>query len=93
MTILQIFNPYLMNGFAHHLGESIVILGVAVVISKFFDEISLSKQNNPRWDAVCLCPVKGTPGLNELTILNIVRLSKKTYIQALIDGIFPSVFR
>ena len=43
---------------------------------QFFDENSLSKQNSPRWDAalgysVCLCPIKGTPGLNELIPLSL----------------------
>ena len=34
----------------------------------FFDEISSSKQNSPASGAksVCLCPIKGTQGLNEL---------------------------
>ena len=37
---------------------------------QFFDEISVCKQNSPRWDAafcysVCICPIKGTPGLYE----------------------------
>ena len=45
------------------------MLGV-IFIFQFFDEIPLSKQNSPRWDAafysVCLCPIKGMPGLNEL---------------------------
>ena len=67
-------NPYLKNGFSHHyqLGESTFIFrGVRsdfYFLSHFFDEISLCKQNSPRWDdalrrpiwgyAVCLCPTK-----------------------------------
>ena len=49
------FNPYLTNGFSHryHLGESTFILGVSGVSFFFslFDEMSLFKQNSPRWDA------------------------------------------
>ena len=44
----------MMNGLAHHhLGESIVIFkGVRSDFNfLFFDEIPLSKQNSPRWDA------------------------------------------
>ena len=46
-----------MNGFTHHyhLGEFILILGASGLILKFnsifFEEIPLSKQNSPRWDA------------------------------------------
>ena len=48
---------YLTNGFAHHyhLDESIFIFrGVRndfYFFISFFDEISLCKQNSPRWDA------------------------------------------
>ena len=50
------------------------VLGFLIFIS-FFDEIPPSKQNSPRCDAalgyaVCLCPIKGTPGLNELKYHN-----------------------
>ena len=51
------------------------VLGVVFIFISFFVEISLSKQNSPRWDAefcgytVCLCPTKGTPGLYELISL------------------------
>ena len=50
-------NPYLTNGFSHHdqLGESTFnFRGVRCDFDffiSFFDEISLSKQNSPRWDA------------------------------------------
>ena len=61
----QIVNLYLTNGISHHyqLGESTFIFrgvrsGFYFFIS-FFDEISLCY-------AVCLCPTKRTPGLNEL---------------------------
>ena len=81
-------NPYMTNGFSHHyhLEESTFIFrGVRsdfYFFISFFDEISLCKQNSPRWDmgrrvlrrhiwgySVCLCPTKGTPGLNELSEL------------------------
>ena len=44
------------NGLAHHnhLGESTVILGasrVILIFISFFDEVPISKQNSPRWDA------------------------------------------
>ena len=71
------------NGFSHynHLDESTFILGESGVILNdysFFYNFSLSKQNSPIWDAAfcgvtsgamlfCLCPIKGTPGLNELS--------------------------
>ena len=43
------------------------VLGVIFFFILFFDEISLFKQNSPRWTySVCLCPIKRTPGLNEL---------------------------
>ena len=55
------------------------VSGVILNFIQFFDKSSLSKQNSPRWDAafcgvssgsiVCLCPIKGTPGLNELKIM------------------------
>ena len=50
-------NPYLTNGFSHyyHLGESTFIFRGArsdfLFFIQFFDEIPLSKQNSPRWDA------------------------------------------
>ena len=50
--------PYLTNGFSHHydLGESTFnFRGVRndfYFLSDFFYEISLCKQNSPRWDAV-----------------------------------------
>ena len=50
-------NTYLMNGFSHHyhLGESTFIFrGVRsdfYFFISFFEEISLCKQNSPRWDA------------------------------------------
>ena len=73
---------YAANRFSHyyHLGESIVnFRGVRSefdFLFHFFDEIPPSKQNSPMgrrvlrrhiWGyVVCLCPIKGTPGLNEL---------------------------
>ena len=51
------FNPYLTNGFSHHYhsGQSTFIFrGVKSDFYFFyliFDEISLCKQNSPRWDA------------------------------------------
>ena len=50
-------NPYLTNGFSHRyqLDESTFIFrGVGsdfLFFIQFFDEIPLSKQNSPRWDA------------------------------------------
>ena len=57
------------------------VLGVNFKLySFFFYENFLSKQNSPRWDAafcgvtwgyaVCLCPIKRTPGLYELISVN-----------------------
>ena len=48
------------NGFSHpyYLDES------TFIFISFFDEICVSKQNSPRWDAAfCPCPIKRTPGL------------------------------
>ena len=50
-------NPLVANGLSHpyHLDESIFILGASGVIFHFyfiFDEIPVSKQNSPRWDAM-----------------------------------------
>ena len=57
-VILCFINPYLTNGFFHHyqLDESTFIFrGVRsdfyFFLSDFCDEISLGKQNSPRWDA------------------------------------------
>ena len=49
-------NPYMTNGFSHHyhLDESTVIIRDIMSdfeFYSFFDEIPLSKQNSPRWDA------------------------------------------
>ena len=50
-------NPYLTNGLSHHyqLGDSTFIFrGVRsdfYFSFSFFNEISLCKQNSPRWDA------------------------------------------
>ena len=75
------FNPYLTNEFSlqYHLGES-TFLGASGVILKLYSNLrwNFSKQTEkPQmgrhvllrriWGyAVCLCPTKGTPGLNEL---------------------------
>ena len=75
------FNLFMTNGFIHHccLGEPTISFKDVrgdfefYFIHFFFDEIPLSKQNNPRWDAAfcgvtsglyCL-PIshKKTPGL------------------------------
>ena len=54
---MENINPYLTNGFSHHyqLDESTFIFrGVKsdfYLFIKFFDDIPLSKQNSPRWDA------------------------------------------
>ena len=73
------------NGLSHpyHLDESTFIfrgIGSTVFLLLFFfsfsDEVHLSKQNSPRWDAafcgvapgsysVCLCLIKRMPGLYE----------------------------
>ena len=38
-----------------------------LIFISFFDEIALINHNSPRWGYhVCLCPIKGTSGLNEL---------------------------
>ena len=50
------------------MGESIFIFidvrSDFFIFISFFDEKSPSKHNSPR--SVCLCHIKGTPGLNEL---------------------------
>ena len=63
MTVLKciilFFNPLLTNGLAHHyqLGELTFIFRDVrsdfffLILSHFFDEITFSKQNSPRWDA------------------------------------------
>ena len=53
----DIINPYLTNGFSYHYqsGESTFsfrgIRSDLKICIQFFDEIPLSKQNSPRWDA------------------------------------------
>ena len=70
------------NGIAHqyHLDESTLIFRVFrcdfKILFHFFDEISLCKQNSPRWDAVFCditsgamlfaCPIKRMQGYYEL---------------------------
>ena len=60
-SIKFLFNPFLTNEFSHHyqLGESTFIFrGVRsddLFFISFFDEISLCKQNSPRWDAAFYC--------------------------------------
>ena len=79
--ILNTYNPYVTNGLSHpyHLDESTFkIRGFRsdfYFFNSFFDEIPVSKQNNPRWDgafcgvtsgakySVCLCPIQWSPGL------------------------------
>ena len=58
MSFESVFNPYLTNIISHHfhLDESIFISrGVGsdfyFFFISFFDEITLCKQNSPRWDA------------------------------------------
>ena len=53
---LKRFNPYVTNGISHtyHLDESTFVFRASEVIFvfiAFFDEIYVSKQNSPRWDA------------------------------------------
>ena len=51
------FNPYVTNEFSHHyqLDESNFtfrgVMGDFFIFISFFDEISLYKQDSPRWDA------------------------------------------
>ena len=77
-------NPYLSNGFSHHyqLGEFTVIFrGVRSDFyllfhfsMKFLCANRIGPDGTPRSAAshrgyaVCLCPTKGTPGLNELKL-------------------------
>ena len=52
-------NPLVMNGLSppYHLDESIFIFrDIRIKFYSFFDEIPVSKQNSPRWDAA-LCGV------------------------------------
>ena len=49
-----------MDAHRYHLDESTLILGASGVFLEFysilfFNEISLSKQNSPRWDAALFC--------------------------------------
>ena len=50
---LNVVKAFMTKGHSHHLGESTVILrGIRSdfnVLFHFFNEISLSKQNSPRW--------------------------------------------
>ena len=68
-------NPYLTNGFSHHyqLGESTFIFRGVRSDFYFSSHFSIkfpctnriASDGTPR-SAVCLCPTKRTPGLNEL---------------------------
>ena len=54
MLHLVDLNPLMINGFTHryHLGESTFIFrGFRYDFIHIFDEIFLSKQNSPRWEA------------------------------------------
>ena len=57
MRRVILLNPFLTSRFSHHyhFGKSTFILwGVGsnfLILISFFDEISLIKQNSPRWDA------------------------------------------
>ena len=62
---------------------------IFIFFISFFYEISLCKQNSPRWDAafcdvtsgtaVCLCPIKkGMAGLNELRFFYSDRYVRET---------------
>ena len=54
---VTLLNAYLTNGFSHHyqFDESTFIFR-GVRSDSFFDEISVCKQNSPRWDAaICCC--------------------------------------
>ena len=52
-----VINPLVTNGLSHpyHWDESIFILrgtrSIFFIFISFFDEIHVSKQNSPRWDA------------------------------------------
>ena len=65
----MMFSPLVTDGLSHpyHLGEPTSIsIGASEVIFQlyfifFFDEIRVSKQSSPRWEAAfCICPIKGT---------------------------------
>ena len=77
---------HVTNGLSHpyHLDESTFSfrgIGNIIFISiSFFDEIHVSKQNSPRWNAAfCLCPIKRTQGLYGLRLLSDSLLGK-TYL-------------
>ena len=65
-------NPLVTNGLSHHyhLDESTFNFRGSRSVFSFFVESHVSKQNSPRCDAaytVCLCPMKRTSGLFELS--------------------------
>ena len=68
---LDYINPLVTNGLSHpyHLDES--TLTVKFHFVSFFDEIHVSKQNNPRWPAAVwsfsdsLCPIRGHQAYND----------------------------
>ena len=85
-------NPYMTNGFSHyyHLGESTLIFrgfgcnfeSLFHFSMKFLYASRIAADGTPRlrchiWGySVCLCLIKGTPGLNELKAANAVNLSQ-----------------
>ena len=75
---MKLFNPYLTNGFSHHyqLDESTFISrGVrsdfqflSHFFMKFLQANRIAPDGTPR--SACPCPIKRTPGSNELIIKN-----------------------
>ena len=85
------FNPYSTNGFSHHyhLSESTVMSDLHFLFIFFFDENPLSNRINriapdgyaAFWGyAVCLCPIKGTSGLNELMLQSLGLISFTLFV-------------
>ena len=79
-----IFNPYLTNGLPHHyrMDESTFISrGVRsdffIFFISFFDEISLCKQNSPRWDAAICGVTSGAILFAYVPLKMIISLNKK----------------
>ena len=51
---------------------------------KFLRAIRIAPDGTPHSAAVCLCPTKGTPGLNELTIrFRNIKSNKRTLVMIL----------
>ena len=86
-VISFLVNPYLTNGFSHHyhLGQStFIIRGIRSDFEfLFFDEIPLSKQNSPRWDAA-FCGVTSGAILFAYVHKMDARLINETYTRKVI---------